>query len=53
MWKSIGGLNTPHSSEDFFMGLGGKTGTGSVPVLPGVQTTTGSMGMRVGTVILG
>lgn len=34
-------LNTPHSSEDFFMDLGGKTWTGSVPVLPGVQTTNG------------
>lgn len=33
-------LNTPHSSEDFFMGLGGKTWTGSVPVLRGLQTTT-------------
>lgn len=40
-----GELNTPHSSEDFFMGLGGKMWTGSVPgsvpVLRGLQTTTG------------
>lgn len=42
MWKSVDwGLNTPHSSEDFFTGLERKTGTGSVPVLPGVQTTNG------------